>query len=245
MLATSACCLGIGRIDIMAKVHGLKLLSVGTNAKTIKGDGTEYLTAILYLRPNLQLCAKSKIAGCAAACLYTAGRGVMNSVKAARTRKAVLLENNPELFMAMLKVDLQRFENYCDRKEIQPCVRLNGTSDYDFRSIMGAFPSINFYDYSKCYERALENNPPNYHITLSYSEASASFAEIIRRVTKKTGVNMAVVFRDKENIPETYSGRMVINGDQDDLRFLDPKGVVVALYAKGKAKKDTTGFVIN
>ena len=56
---------------------------------------------------------------------------------------------------------------------------------------------------------------------------------------------MTVVFRDKENIPETYSGRMVINGDQDDLRFLDPKGVVVALYAKGKAKKDTTGFVIN
>jgi hypothetical protein len=35
----------------------------------------------------------------------------------------------------------------------------------------------------------------------------------------------------------------VINGDETDLRFLDAKGVIVGLRAKGKARKDTTGFV--
>ena len=28
-----------------------KLLGVGTNAKTVKGDGDEYLTAIVYMTP--------------------------------------------------------------------------------------------------------------------------------------------------------------------------------------------------
>jgi len=37
----------------------------------------------------------------------------------------------------------------------------------------------------------------------------------------------------------------LLDGDKDDLRFLDAPMSVVALYAKGDAKKDTTGFVID
>ena len=71
-----------------------KLLSVGNNAKTIKGDGSEYVTAILYLAPadNLQgvnVCAMAEVAGCKVACLYTAGRGKMNSVQSGRLRKTM------------------------------------------------------------------------------------------------------------------------------------------------------------
>ena len=54
-------------------------------------------------------------------------------------------------------------------------------------------------------------------------------------------MNVAAVFHE---VPETYLGRKVINGDETDLRFLDPKGVIVGLKAKGKAKKDKTGFVV-
>ena len=61
----------------------------------------------------------------------------------------------------------------------------------------------------------------------------------------KYGANMAVVFRDKDSIPDTFLGRPVVDGDSDDLRFLDPDNVVVALYAKGKAKRDTSGFVVD
>ena len=52
--ASSFGCVGIWAIKgvkAMAKVSGLRLLGVGNNAKTIKGDGSEYLTAILYLSP--------------------------------------------------------------------------------------------------------------------------------------------------------------------------------------------------
>jgi hypothetical protein len=40
-------------------------------------------------------------------------------------------------------------------------------------------------------------------------------------------------------------GLQCIDGDNSDIRHVDPKGVIVALYAKGKAKKDTSGFVID
>jgi hypothetical protein len=80
-------------------------------------------------------------------------------------------------------------------------------------------------------------------LTLSYSEADKDYAEQVYQAVLDTGVNMAVVFRDK--LPKTFRGLRVINGDADDLRFLDPKGVVVGLKAKGKAKHDTSGFVID
>jgi hypothetical protein len=55
------------------------------------------------------------------------------------------------------------------------------------------------------------------------------------------GGNVAVVFRNQ--LPKTWKGFEVVNGDETDLRFLDKKGVVVGLIEKGFAKKDETGFV--
>ena len=105
----------------MAKVSGLKLLSVGNNAKTVKGDGSEYLTAILYLAPadivdGINLCPMAVLAGCKAGCLYSAGRGAMNCVQRARQRKTVLWRDYRELFIQQLESDLERFHNYCKRK---------------------------------------------------------------------------------------------------------------------------------
>jgi hypothetical protein len=52
---------------------------------------------------------------------------------------------------------------------------------------------------------------------------------------------VATVF---DQVPATYKGRPVIDADETDLRFLDPKGVIAGLKAKGRAKKDYSGFVI-
>jgi len=41
--------------------------------------------------------------------------------------------------------------------------------------------------------------------------------------------------------PETWRGIPVINGDESDLRFTDPVGVIVGLRAKGDAKKLVAG----
>ena len=71
----------------------------------------------------------------------------------------------------------------------------------------------------------------------------AKYKKLFRPVWN-TRFNIAVVFKGKE-LPETYKGRKVINGDISDHRFLDPAGVVVGLLAKGKAKKDNSGFTID
>ena len=225
----------------MAKYN---LIGVGTNAKTIKGDGSEYITGILYLIPELKLCPLSIIAGCHEPCLVSAGRGAFNSVQQSRQRKTQLLLSNPEEFKRLLREDLTKFATYCKRKGVQPVIRLNGTSDKSWLDIIREFPEIQFYDYTKVYNRVAKDLPENYHLTLSYSEANPEYADKVKAYADKYKANLAVVFRHKHNIPETFLGRPVINGDADDLRFLDPSGVVVALYAKGKAKKDASGFVI-
>jgi len=227
----------------------LELLGVGTNAKTKKGDGSEYLTAILYLASSDQvlkgLCPMAKIARCDVPCLYTAGRGRMNSVQAARIRKTELLRDNPQEFERILRRDLDKFQSYCLKKNIQPVARLNGTSDKWWLAIIKDYPLIQFYDYTKVYNRVAKQLPENYHLTLSYSGANPMYRDNVIKYGAKYKTNIAVVFRDKDNIPSTFLGKKVISGDNDDLRFLDPENVVVALYAKGLAKKDRTGFVID
>lgn len=229
------------------------LLSAGSNAKTVKGDGKEYLTAIMYLKPyktaGINLCAMAEQAKCIDPCLVGAGRGQMNSVQAGRLRKTEWFIRDRQGFMAQLHKDILSFVRFCKKKGVQPCVRLNGTSDirwelvgynaYD--NLMQAFPMVQFYDYTKIANR--RKVPDNYHLTWSYSAANAAYAAQ-SVVAKLNDMNIAVVFRKKQDIPATFLGLDTIDGDRDDMRFLDPKGVVVALYAKGKAKKDTSGFVV-
>jgi len=222
-----------------------KLLGVGTNAKTIKGDGDEYITAILYLKPSMMLCPMSKKAHCLDGCLYSAGRGAFNSVQESRTRKTKFLMQDRIGFMQALQSDLDKFAKYCIKKDVQPVVRLNGTSDWNFLEIIRDNPDIQFYDYTKVYNRLDKNLPSNYHVTLSYSEADTDYTKKVVDKAKAKGINLAVVFRDKNKIPTEFLGRKVIDGDKDDLRFLDPDNVIVALYAKGQAKKDHSGFVID
>tara|TARA_B110000858_G_C17495356_1_gene333530 strand:- start:31 stop:600 length:570 start_codon:yes stop_codon:yes gene_type:complete len=184
-------------------------------------------------------------AKCWKPCLNEAGRGQMGVVQKGRERKTMFYLSDRIGFMDTLVNDLHTFSRRQHNKGIQPCVRLDGTSDLGIAAKMAdVFPEIQFYDYTKVIKRAYQNRPLNYHITLSYSEADADYAEQVLQAVRDTGVNAAVVFRDK--IPATFKGLPVINGDADDLRFLDPKGVIVGLLAKGKkAKQDKSGFVID
>ena len=230
-----------------------KLIACGNNAKTIKGDGSEYLTAIMYLAPwkvasSFNVCANAEIAKCIDGCLFSAGRGQMQSVSSARIRKTLWFANDRVSFMQQLMDDVRRFVAYCDKRGIKPCVRLNGTSDIRwetikvdrYANIMEAFPQVQWYDYTKIANR--RNVPSNYHLTFSYSNANPVYAKMTDTAIKN-GMNVAVVFRTKQRIPTEFLGLPTIDGDKDDLRFLDPKQSVVALYAKGKAKHDKTGFV--
>lgn len=228
------------------------LIGVGNSAKIIKGDSEEYVTAIMYLKPYKtvfkgkvhNLCAMADKAKCHEGCLNTAGRGQMGVVQRGRERKTQLYFSDRIGFMDALINDLTVFSRRQRKKNIQPCVRLDGTSDTGMGAkVAPQFPEIQFYDYTKVIKRAYQDRPSNYHITLSYSEADPDYAEQVLTAVRETGTNAAVVFRDK--LPKTFKGLPVIDGDKDDLRFLDPQGVIVGLKAKGKAKNDRSGFVID
>lgn len=230
-----------------------KLIASGADAKTIKGNGDKYETAIMYMQPwkssGINVCANAEIAGCIDGCLFTAGRGAMNTVQAARAKKTAWFAADRDGFMAQLVVDVTKFIKYCDKQGVMPVIRLNGTSDIrweriavdDYANIFDMFPTVQWYDYTKIANRKIEN-VSNYHLTFSYSEANPLYKKQIE-IAKAKGMNMAVVFRSVDAIPHHFMDRPVISGDADDLRFLDPDGVVVSLYAKGRAKKDTSGFV--
>ena len=229
-----------------------KLLSSGMNAKTVKGDKAgEYLTAIMYMAPadmveGINVCPMAELAGCKAGCLFSAGRGRFNSVAQARIRKTMQWRDKRDEFIRTLMNDITKFKKHCDKHGLKAAVRLNGTSDIMWEvvapELFTVHPDVQFYDYTKIYKRAYKTMPKNYHLTLSYSEANPDYAKAVRLAHVQTGVNMAVVYRTKALVNQ---GVNHIDGDETDMRFLDAPGKVVALYAKGKAKKDTSGFVID
>ena len=191
---------------------------------------------------------KHKTAVCEAVCLNTAGRGGIgelstNNVQLARIRRTELLAKDIDLFFSRLIADISKLERQADKLGLLPAVRLNGTSDIpwerikrDGKTIFEWFPGVMFYDYTKYPDRCIDGID-NYDLTFSRTELNDDLA--IAKLS--AGKNVAVVFH---TVPNVWNGFDVIDGDAHDLRFLDPRGVVVSLKAKGRAKKDISGFVI-
>jgi hypothetical protein len=229
-----------------------KLLSTA-NPKIQKGTKLGYLSFILHLAPadlsGRNTCPKAT-AGCKAACLNTAGRGGMfkrgettNMIQKARIRKTEYFFEARDYFMQDLYEDIKRAIRFAERKGLTPVFRLNGTSDLSWekytindQNIFELFPNVQFYDYTKVLGRKTSKYP-NYHLT--FSAADGNDKDVEQAIQQ--GMNVTVVF---DKIPAEYKGKEVFNADDTDLRFLDPKGVVLGLKAKGRAKKDTTGFVV-
>ena len=227
------------------------LLTSG-NAKITKGEAFGYITKGIHLAPaNLsgyEVCRwRSK--GCTMACLNTAGRGQMNSVQQSRIAKTKLFFEQKVDFFAKPSKEIASTIKSSIKKEMQAVFRLNLTSDISWESeinedgvtIFEKFGKTQFYDYTKSFKRmkAFLNGelPSNYHLTFSCSESNEKIAKLVLEM----GGNVAVVFRNQ--LPSTWNGVEVVNGDESDLRFLDKQGVVVGLIEKGLAKKDSTGFV--
>ena len=226
------------------------LLAVNNDPKTIKSLKLRELTGILYLAPGalsgVNVCAFAS-AGCLEACLFTAGRGAMNYIQNARIKKTKRFFEDRAAFMDDTIRDIASLERKAIKLALNASVRLNGTSDIKWEKIpcgchanlMEHFPNVTFYDYTKIPIRYRQNLPSNYKLTFSLNEENESDA----REALGYGVNVAAVWRTAEQIPAEFLGHPVIIGDESDARHLDRSGVVVALYAKGSAIKDTSGFV--
>ena len=226
-----------------------KLLSTA-NPKIQKGTKLGYLSFILHLAPadlsGKETCPK-RTAGCTAACLNTAGRGGMfkrgettNMIQKARIRKTNEFFNNREQFMFDLYHDIIRARKFAEKQGLIPVFRLNGTSDLSWEkyevgttgmNLFQLFPTVQFYDYTKVLGRKVSQYP-NYHLT--FSKADGNDSDVAEALLQ--GMSVVAVY---DEIPQG-----VPSADETDLRFLDPKGVMLGLKAKGRAKKDYSGFVI-
>jgi hypothetical protein len=225
-----------------------KLLSTA-NPKIQKGTEKGYLSFILHLAPadlsGNEVCPK-RTKGCTDACLNTAGRGGMfkkgentNVIQKARIRKTELFFADRETFMEQLEQDINKAIKFAAKQGLKPVFRLNGTSDLSWekytlkgsdRNVFEMFGNVQFYDYTKVLGRKVAQYK-NYHLT--FSAADGNDADVQKALAQ--GMNVTVVY---DRIPEG-----VYSADEDDLRFLDPKVGIIGLKAKGRAKKDTSGFV--
>lgn len=244
---------------ISPELHGTtyrvgRLLTDGAdNPKLAKSNASEtnYRTWGLTLAPanmsGYQVCG-SRSAGCTQACLDHQGQArVFESINIARVAKTIAFFTQREAFLTMLRRELAAIVRLADRKGFAPAVRLNVLSDLPWEKlapwIFTDFSTIQFYDYTKHAARMRRwcegKLPANYHLTFSRSEANEDDCLEVLAL----GGTVAVVFASKD-LPDTWHGHPVVNGDANDLRFLDPAGHVVGLYAKGDAKYDPSGFVV-
>lgn len=258
--------------DAGFNIHSL-LTAPESNPKVAKNGKVGVLSAPLHLSPfnlsGFQVCPQAS-AGCAAACLHTAGNpAYMDQKEVSRKTKTLAYFKAREAFMALLSFEIAALARKAVSLGMTPGVRLNATSDlpWEVRTVtvqvgddeprefklMDWFNAVEFYDYTKVTKRALAwaqgRMPSNYHLTFSRTEDND---DAVAKVLCAGG-NVAIVM-SKERYAralEVGSVRMfaherftAIDGDEHDFRPVDPKGCIVALKAKGDAKHDTSGFVL-
>lgn len=226
------------------------LLSKGsTNAKTAKN---EIETFILYLAPSdtigtHNLCPFAS-EGCRKSCLYSAGRGAFSNVQQSRINKTKFWAYDRESFYVQLTNEILQIWERSKKTGNQVAIRLNGTSDIDHIGLIfkytgiallsAEYSNLLFYDYTKNPNHIRKYAGTRYKLTFSLSEINQSEAIDVLL----NGGNVAAVFAGE--LPQSYKGFKVINGDASDLRYFDPENVIIGLKAKGQAKKDKSGFVI-
>jgi hypothetical protein len=215
-----------------------KPLLSSNNSKTVKGEKLGYMTYIVYMSPftdnskGINVCSHAS-KGCADSCLVGSGFGGMfeNVMIGRRNKTEYFLSNRVEFMNQLVSEITKVLKKHADKAIVT--IRLNGTSDLPFekykikdnKNIFELFPDVQFYDYTKNYLRFDKVLPKNYHLTFSRSETNHTKSiEMLNR-----GFNVAMVF---DKLPSHYEGFEVINGDLDDLRFLDKKNVVVGLKYK-------------
>ena len=241
---------------------------LGTSVKVEKGEKQGVLTAVTYLSPGreagVNMCPMA--AGCEAGCLgTTTGRLRMDQATRARISKTLWSMLFRDRFLRRLNWEIAGHAMTAEALNMTPAIRLNGSSDiaWEKHGVPQAHPDVQFYDYTKLSAKARAGAPANYRLTFSLSERADSMGHAIEWLD--AGGNVAVVVAGESTKVkdakaaassiieagefsawdgERFHIHPAIDGDETDIRFDDPPGAWVVLYAKGGALKDTSGFVV-
>jgi len=228
------------------------LLSKGGNSKTDKNEFQTYnlsLSPYNYNSKGVNICPKAS-KGCALACLNQAGRGKFKNVSEARINKTNFYLYNKQMFLFQLANEINKATDKANKKGQKIALRLNTFSDLDFVYLLKKYCEVDLlnddfyknvivYDYTAILGKVKKYLGTRYHLTLSRKEDNEQ--DIIEALN--AGGNVSVVFLDE--LPKTYKGFKVVDGDVTDLEMTKFKNVVLGLRAKGKeAKNDTSGFIV-
>lgn len=192
-----------------------------------------------------------------------AGMVPSNDIQRARIQRTKMWVEDRPAFCKQLVKEIDAFLKRAAKLGLTPTIRLNGMSDIQWEridfahelgtgagmTIFGMYPDVQFYDYTKIAKRFNRVLPRNYHLSLSFSQANQKYADRCWEAHLQ-GASLVMVYRTQADIADArtwYEECRVnfVNGDADDLRFLDPPKSIVALLAKGTAKHDTSGFVLD
>lgn len=231
-----------------------------SNAKLRKSAGGEWLLFGLSMSPATtsghQVCSSST-PGCRKACIFTSGNGGYPIVSRGRKGRALAWFQKREEFKKKLYEEMELAMKLAKRHKRNLGIRLNVFSDImwerQFPEIIGDFGEVQFYDYTKHFERMMRfcrgEFPSNYYLTFSRSEKNEEECLRVlssgRNVSVPFTINAAMKPDIKVPLPNTYLGYPVVNGENNDLRFLDPQGCVVGVKTKGMGFWDKTGFVVD
>jgi len=238
----------------------------GSSVKTEKGEKVGVATIVLYMAASimsgLNLCPWAS-EGCAKACLgHTTGRLRMSTAQKAQLMKALAWHVSKTCFLRQMDREIRSHVRKCEKEGYVAAVRGNGSTDilWERYGVPQRHPKAAFYDYTKAPYRARRavDDIPNYSLTFSVSERDRSVEEAVKYL--QAGGNAALVVASErsdgkhllhdakavavEIVRSGFHGFPAIDGDETDIRFDDPPGHWVVLYAKGAvALRDTSGFV--
>lgn len=159
--------------------------------------------------------------------------GKLSTINQARIKKTRLFYNDRDMFMRLLIHEIDRDMKFAKSKGMDFSIRLNGTSDLSpelfkvgDQNILEMYPNVQFYDYTKVPKRLeLMKKYPNYDLTFSFDGYNWETCEKFLQDNGK----VAVVF-DSPVMPKTYKGYKVIDANDYDMRYLDPKGCIMGLH---------------
>jgi len=221
-----------------------------SNPKFERSNTRRELVAGLSLAPaklsGVNLCGNNTEA-CTRICINFEGYGKFNKTQQARLRRSHMFLEDRERFRSYLLKDLESLERWSRKYEVDVYFRPNTYSDLDWSKLMPEIFEIplNYYDYSKNYRRVQSylagELPKNYDLVLSRSERNGQQCEEYLAM----GGNVAVVWRDRKEIPSSYLGYPVVDGVSSDLWWRKQRSVVGGLKAIGsRARADRSGFVL-
>lgn len=228
------------------KLTGLSYIGMVNNStKHEKAFKYNEMVYTIYLAPakssGYEVCP-GRTAECTLLCLNESGRNKMNTerevIRNSRIKKTRLFHEDHQFFVKWVFEEIKLARKKAEKLNYRFSVRLNNTSDIspeDFYilnedgvrvNILEYFNDVQFYDYTKVPERLeLTKKYSNYDLTFSFSGTNKF--DCLQML--KNDVRVSVVFK---TVPETFWGYPVVNGDNYDMRYLDPKQSIIGLKFK-------------